>query len=278
MSGETFYKMSGSGNDFVFLDGRSTSLSAWPPERIARVCARHTGVGADGLILLGPGSQPGRVTFTFFNSDGSPAPMCGNGALCATRLSVILALAGDAPSGRVELETGAGIVRGTSSPGDEERAELALPNVAPVWWPEIPPARDEDRAGLAVVGVPHLVVPVRDLEVPDLMARGRELRFHPAIAPAGANVSFVARVESGWSMRTYERGVEGETLACATGAVACGAVLGASGVVSLPWSVRSRAGTRISVSGELGTAGAILEPRVGGEARVAYRASLGPSL
>jgi diaminopimelate epimerase len=277
MSGELFYKMSGSGNDFVFLDGRSTSVGAWPPERIARVCARHTGVGADGLIILGSGSKPGRVTFTFFNSDGSPAPMCGNGALCATRLSVVLKLGGEDSGSGVELETGAGIVRGTAAPGDEERAELALPDVAEVQWPDIAPTQGEDRAGLAVVGVPHLVVPVRDLEIAGLMTRGRALRFHAAIAPAGANVSFVARVGAGWAMRTYERGVEGETLACATGAVACGAVLGASGAVTLPWSVRSRAGTRISVSGDLGSGGVILNPHVGGEARIVCRASLGPS-
>ena len=276
MSGETFYKMNGSGNDFLFLDGRTTSLESWPADRIARVCARRTGVGADGLIILGPGSAPGRVTFTFFNSDGSPAPMCGNGALCATRLSVLLGFPGT-EGGQVGLETGAGVVRGTAAEGGEERAELALPDVGGIRWPEIAPAPGEDRAALAVVGVPHLVVPVQDLEVAGLMARGRELRFHAAIAPAGANVSFVGQVDGQWAMRTYERGVEDETLACATGAVACAAVLGAAGHGALPWAVRSRAGTIITVAGQRGPGGEIRGTKVGGEAKLVYQAMFGPA-
>jgi diaminopimelate epimerase len=276
VSGETFYKMSGSGNDFVFLDGRTANPEAFPADRIARVCARHTGVGADGLIILGPGSAPGRVTFTFFNSDGSPAPMCGNGALCATRLSVLLEFPGT-DEGQVGLETGAGVVLGTAAGGGEEQAQLALPDVSEIRWPEIPPGPGEDRAGLAVVGVPHLVVPVLDLEVHGLMARGRELRFHAAIAPAGANVSFVTSLGGEWAMRTYERGVEDETLACATGAVACAAVLGATGRGELPWDVRSRAGTRITVSGQLDPTGAIRGARVGGEAKLVYQGTLGPA-
>jgi diaminopimelate epimerase len=273
MSGEGFFKMSGSGNDFVFLDARWTSLAAWPPERIARVCARHTGVGADGLVLLGPRSEQGTVRFVYFNADGSRGAMCGNAALCATRLAVRLELS----SGEdVRLDTDAGVVRGRWEPDHEDRAELVLPDVTDVRAPTIPPGPGERQVSFATVGVPHLVVLVDDLEAVDVTGRGRELRFHQAIGAGGANVNFVSRIGSTWGMRTYERGVEDETLACGTGAVACGLVLGSSGMVALPWQVRSRAGSTLEVSGVLEPGMALRGPRLSGEARIVFRGVLGP--
>jgi diaminopimelate epimerase len=274
VSGEPFFKMCGSGNDFVFLDGRITDLTAWPPDRIARVCARGTGVGADGLVVLSPGSGAGDVRFTFFNSDGSRGEMCGNGALCATRLSVLLGLA---PGPEVRLETDAGLVRGLVSPDEVTFAELLLPDVQVVRSPRIRPGPGEGHAGFAVVGVPHLVVPVGDLEQVDLPARGRELRFHSATGPAGANVNFICRNGDSWAMRTYERGVEAETLACGTGAVACATILGLRGTVGLPLAIRSRSGAVLNVSGQLDPAsGGLRNPRLRGQARVVYQGTLGP--
>jgi len=273
VSGETFFKMCGSGNDFVFLDGRTSDAGDWPASRIARVCARGTGVGADGLVVLSPGSVAGAVRFTFFNSDGSRGEMCGNGALCATRLSVLLGLTSGP---EVHLETDAGLVRGMASPDEAARAELLLPDVQGVRQPTIDPVEGEDPAGFAVVGVPHLVVPVADLEVVDLPVRGRELRAHPATGPAGANVNFVARDGDGWAMRTYERGVEAETLACGTGAVACAAVLGLRGAVRLPAAIRSRSGVVLRISGDLDPSGGLRNPRLNGQARLVYRGELGP--
>lgn len=273
MSGEVFFKMCGSGNDFVFLDGRETDPAAWPPDRIARVCARGTGVGADGLVIVAPGSGAGRVRFTFFNSDGSRGEMCGNGALCATRLSVLIGLV-EGPE--VGLETDAGLVRGVVGAGGQARAELLLPDVQVVLAPGIQPEPGEAPAGFAVVGVPHLVVPVGDLERVNLPSRGRELRGHGAVGPGGANVNFVSRDGDSWAMRTYERGVEAETLACGTGAVACATVLGLRGQARLPLSIKSRSGALLEVSGELDPAGGLRKPRLRGEARVVYRGTLGP--
>lgn len=273
MSGEAFFKMCGSGNDFVFLDGRHTDPGRWPASRIAGVCARATGIGADGLVILAPGSAPGMVRFHFFNSDGSRGEMCGNAALCATRLSAMLGLANPAD---VRLETDAGPVRGTADPTGGPRAELVLPDVQVGQSPDVAPAAGEVQAGFAVVGVPHLVVPVREVDAVDLRARGRELRFHPAVGPAGANVNFVAETRAGWVMRTYERGVEAETLACGTGAVACAIVLASRGQVTLPWSVTSRAGSVLTVAGVVAPNGALHSPRLAGEARLVFQGTIGP--
>jgi diaminopimelate epimerase len=273
VSNEVFFKMSGSGNDFVFLDGRWTAAEDWPSERIRRVCSRRTGVGADGLVILSPGSEAGAVRFLFFNSDGSRGAMCGNAALCATRLAVELELA--RPEA-VRLETDAGLVQSRSVQGSAERAELLLPAVTQVRFPEIEPGPGERKLGFALVGVPHLVVVVDDLESADVPRRGRALRFHRLLEPDGANVNFVARQGDGWAMRTYERGVEDETLACGTGAVACGVILGSLGEATLPWNVRTRSGTTLIVSGRLVPGRRLEEPSLGGEGRLVYRGALGP--
>lgn len=271
MAGEIIYKMTGSGNDFVFVDGRAGPAAAWPAGRIRLVCARGTGVGADGLVWLEPGSGPGRVRFRYVNSDGSPAQMCGNAALCATRMAAWLELA---PAEGLVLETDAGPVAGRCLPGGGERAEIALPPMSAVSAPAIELASGEQAVRLATVGVPHLVLLVADVSGVPLLERGRVLRSHPAVGPAGANVNFVSNGRDGWAMRTYERGVEAETLACGTGAVACAAALVQAGAVSLPWDVRTGSGTRLTVSGELEPDGRIGSPRIAGEGRLVFRAVL----
>ena len=124
---ERFYKMTGSGNDFVMLDGREHELADWPAERIAAVCARQTGVGADGLVLLTP-EGAGRVGMRYFNADGSFAAMCGNAALCSTRLAARLGLA---PGEGMTLLTPAGEVE-SRCVGSGNEAEINLPAVAPL--------------------------------------------------------------------------------------------------------------------------------------------------
>ncbi len=275
MSGDVFFKMSGSGNDFVFLDGRWTTVEGWTPDRIRLVCDRRNGVGGDGLVLLTPGSAPGRVRFRYFNSDGSRGAMCGNAALCATRLAVLLELA---PPDAVELETEAGVVRSRCVPGGEERAELELPDVRETRTPAVELVPGERRIGFALVGVPHLVVLVDTLESVNLTERGRALRFHPAVAPDGANVNFVSRTDDGWAMRTYERGVEAETLACGTGAVACTTLLGGWGEAGVPLDMKTRSGRLLSVSGRLAAGGGLTKPTLAGEGRLAFKGVLGPRL
>lgn len=268
--GLVIYKMTGSGNDFVFVDGRSSPVDDWTEDRIRAICERGTGVGADGLVVLEPGSRPSAVRFHFFNRDGHRAEMCGNAALCATRLAVRLELAS---ADGICLKTDSGLVRTRCIPATSDRAELALADVTDLSLPEIEREVGEQFIAFATAGVPHLVVLVDDLEAIDLLHRGRALRRHSAIAPAGANVNFVGQNEAGWAMRTYERGVEGETLACGTGAVACGAALARERGTQLPWEVISRSGRSLVVSGTPVPTG-LSNPRLEGEGRVVFRGVL----
>ncbi len=270
MSGTVLYKMSGSGNDFVVADGRVSSLEQWTPERIRAVCARSTGVGADGFVLLEPGTSADGVRFHFFNNDGGRAPMCGNAALCATRLAWWLKIV---PASML-LETDAGVIEARCLDGPGERAEIVLPSTAELTRPDIPLIAAERALHLTTVGVPHVVVVVEDVSGVSLPERGRELRCHPALAPSGANVNFVSRRAQEWMMRTYERGVEGETLACATGAVAAAAVLAHAGQADLPLEIRAASGYTLCVSGDLTPTGQLDCPRVAGEGRLVFRATL----
>ena len=281
-----FYKMTGSGNDFVFLDGRQTSPEDWPGERIRRVCARRTGVGADGLVILTP-DGPKTIRMAFFNADGSRGAMCGNAALCSTRLASRIGLvSGD----EVELVTDAGTFA-TKCVGaaSGHRAQLNLPDFAvPVSLAAIDPAQGERELGrsrgggawFTTVGVPHLVVLVDDLEAVDLDTRGAELRSHAAVGRDGANANFAspavsegAGPASGWSMRTYERGVEGETLACGTGAVAVAATLAVLGEAAMPVEIRTRSGLVLTVDLRIHLS-QVTDVWLGGEGRLVYRGEM----
>jgi diaminopimelate epimerase len=268
--GTIVYKMTGSGNDFVFLDGRATTPEEWPAQRIVRLCDRRTGVGADGLVILTP-DGPGAVRMAFWNSDGSRAAMCGNAALCSSRLSVYLELV---PPGDLCLLTDAGAVRARCEAlGDQ--AEILLPDFAlePV-SPEVHRAPNERWMAFATVGVPHLVIRVDDIEAIDLEGRGRSLRYDQRLGPVGANVNFIAPPAPGgdqWLIRTYERGVEGETLACGTGTVAAGVALASQGEASLPVRFRSRGGEALEVRAELAGSQAS-EVWLGGQGKLVFRA------
>ena len=271
--GLPIYKMSGSGNDFVFVDGRLSSAADWTPGQIAELCARGTGVGADGLVFVAPGSGPGTVRMIYYNSDGSHAAMCGNAALCSTRLAAHL---GMVPGKTMRLETDAGVYESRVN-GTVDRAELHL---APVAEPKDVPklglsaAAGERRAALGVVGVPHLVVLVDDVEKIDLMSRGRALRGDKAVGPAGANVNFISAAEGGrWKMRTYERGVEAETLACGTGAVTAACALAAWGMATLPVVFLTRSGLEMKISARK-SGSQYDDVWLDGEARMVFRGVL----
>jgi diaminopimelate epimerase len=264
--------MTGSGNDFVMVDGRSTTPADWTMEDMRRLCARGTGVGADGVVFVGPGGESGAVRMVYFNSDGSRAAMCGNAALCSTRLAVMLGLGN--PAG-MRLETDAGVYESRYSAG-AQRAELHLAPVEPPTQPDLRLAGGELRSAFATVGVPHLVVQVEDLEAIDLLGRGRALRFDPELAPSGANVNFVAatRQPSTWAMRTYERGVEAETLACGTGAVAAACILREWGQSELPVTVITRTGLPLSIRATRGRHGRYDDVWLEGEAELVFRGVL----
>jgi diaminopimelate epimerase len=160
MSGTAFHKMTGSGNDFIMLDGRDTTPADWSRARVAEVCDRRNGAGADGLVILTPDGDA-TVRMAFWNCDGTPAAMCGNAALCSTRFAAHLGLA---PPEGMKLATGAGTFP-TRCIAGSDLAELNLPDFdlpAPV--PELALAGGERWIVLATVGVPHLVTRVDDVE------------------------------------------------------------------------------------------------------------------
>jgi diaminopimelate epimerase len=270
--------MTGSGNDFVMVDARVSSPSDWTPEDMQTLCARGTGVGADGLVFLGPGSRPGSARMIYYNADGSHAAMCGNAALCSTTLAMHLNLG--SPEGLV-LETDAGVYESrVTEPG---RAELHL---APIDPPTAVPGlslastEGERQAVLGQVGVPHLVVLLDDVDGVNLMRRGAALRFDPALAPEGANINFISPPEpegdgqASWRMRTYERGVEAETLACGTGAVAAACAIQEWGLGRLPINIQTRSGRVLGVNATLGRSGRFEDVWLAGEGRMVFRGVL----
>jgi len=273
VKGTIFYKMTGSGNDFIMLDGRAAHADDWPAERIQAVCDRRFGVGADGFLVLVP-EGPATVRMVFFNSDGSRAPMCGNAALCSTRLSHRLGLA----PVEMTLVTDSGPFP-TRSLDDGLFAELNLPDFDAHKKMDIPLVAGEQGIWFAHSGgPPHTVVVVDDIEAVDVAGRGRELRFHPAFAPKGANINFV-QDPAKWTgkgplpMRTYERGVEGETLACGTGAVGCAVALATLGKLDLPAKLLSRGGFPLTIRAALAP-GRVTKVWLAGEGRLIARGVL----
>jgi diaminopimelate epimerase len=224
--GRKFWKMSGSGNDFVFFDardGQATGLDS--PESIDRICSRTQGVGADGVVFLDRHDSQA-FEIRYFNRDGSRGELCGNASLCSTQLAVRLGLGPPAGFG---FSTDVGPISARMVNGQPEvdlqpshslRADAGIPLLP-----------GERRMGFVDTGVPHLVVLVDDAERVDLQGRGSELRRHQSLK-AGANVNFVSPAGAQWRMRTYERGVEGETLACGTGSAACAILLSAWGLAT----------------------------------------------
>lgn len=253
-----FYKMSGSGNDFVFFDARDDPPGPQATERAIRaICARRTGVGADGVVFIVP-SQSATFGVRYHNRDGSRAALCGNASLCSLALSARLGIWG--PAGDVVVETDAGQLTGRLV-GDAAEADLAGAREVVSAFP-VSLAPGERQVGFAIVGVPHLVVRQDRLAHAPVASRGRELRNLPSL-PDGANANFVERIDGRWHLRTYERGVEEETLACGTGAVAAATLLrdwGLAGsvteIVTLSGCVltvtlrESGEGTRASLRGE----------------------------
>ncbi len=269
LKGTTFYKMTGSGNDFIMLDGRKTSVAEWPAERIIEVCDRRHGVGADGLVILTPEESP-KVRMDFWNCDGSRADMCGNAALCSTRLATMLEMA---PVDGMQLVTRAGTFPTRCRLGGTE-SQLNLPSFALPQVPTPVALRSGEGGGmLATVGVPHLVLEVDNIEAEDLMDRGRVLRSDPGVGPAGANVNFVGGLGNGsggpYPMRTYERGVEGETLACGTGAVAAAVLLAHAGRRKLPLEILSRGGKILHIDATL-SEGQATNVWLSGEGRLVF--------
>ncbi|HUR92660.1 MAG TPA: diaminopimelate epimerase [Gemmatimonadaceae bacterium] len=267
-AGREFYKMSGSGNDFVFFDCRQAQPGDLSEtSRIIELCARGPGVGADGVVFILPASEGGAYRMRYFNADGSPGALCGNATLCSVRLAVELGFA--SPDG-FELETDAGTLAARFRDGLPEIDLEAVTEVQPLYAP-IQKSGEESLLGFALAGVPHVVIACPDVESADVLGRGAELRSHPSLAD-GANVDFLSESATGWSMRTYERGVEGETLACGTGAVASAILLKEWGRIGDQVSLRTRSGRTLDVS--LRRRNEAWYPSLRGEGRVVFEGRL----
>lgn len=268
-TGRPFFKMSGSGNDFVFVDARSD-----PPgdlekaEVIQAVCARGSGVGADGIVFL-RGDDEATLRIRYLNSDGSLAALCGNATLCAARLAAELGIV--AQDQQFSIATDSGLVAARFRDGLPEIDLQPVTELLECF--EAEPSEGERRIGFALVGVPHVVVSCDDVSRAPVVDRGRRLRHHEKLAH-GANVNFVSAAGPGrWRIRTYERGVEAETLACGTGAVASALMLSAWGESSDRCELETKSGRVLRVRHS--RAGGKLYPSLSGEARIVFRGELG---
>jgi diaminopimelate epimerase len=266
--GRAFFKMSGSGNDFVMVDARTTPPGDLAkPDVVKRVCAHGTGVGADGIVFLEP-STVAAVKLVYLNADGSRAEFCGNATLCTTRLAVELGIA----SGEgFAIETDSGVVSARLAGSTPEIDLQPVTEVRPE-ASDIDAETSETRIGFAIVGVPHLVIRCADVSQIDVVGRGRPLRSHPTM-PTGANVNFVSPAAGGgWRVRTYERGVEAETLACGSGAVATAILLTLWGEASGAVQIKTSSGRSLQV--RLERDGSCWKPSLAGEGRVVYQGSM----
>lgn len=234
--------MNGSGNDFLLIDNRRGFLDAGRlGDFVPRVCARKISVGADGVILI---EESARANFRwrFFNADGSEAEMCGNGGRCAARFAV---LKGIAPP-RLSFETLAGIIEAEVW---GRRVKLQMPRPFGLKL-DLAVAVDGVDHALHFIntGVPHAVEIVPEVDRIEVRELGRKIRFHDRFQPAGTNANFIQVLDRHHlQVRTYERGVEDETLACGTGSVAAALVAAAKGLADPPVDVRTRSGELLKI-------------------------------
>lgn len=243
MAAIRFAKMSGAANDFVVIDNRSGAVPAPTAEWVRKLCLPHFGVGADGLMLLGS-SPDVDFTMRYFNADGSEAAMCGNGGRCIARFAVLV---GAAAEGReVKFVSPSGLYRAQVK-GDLVRLELPNPGKVELSV-SLPLAGGERECDAVNTGVPHVVCYSQQVEQEDVFNLGREIRRHARFAPAGTNVNFVQVLNTHeLKVRTYERGVEDETLACGTGAAAAVLCTARRGVVASPVLALTKSGLPLKV-------------------------------
>lgn len=237
-----FQKMNGAGNDFVMLDNRDGAL-AFTDAQIARLCDRHRGVGADGLLLVEKAEAAADFRMRYYNADGREAEMCGNGARCFARFVDKIARTRD---GKVAFETQAGVISATLR-GDQ--VSLAMSQPGPFAdATELEAAGEKLTVYSINTGVPHAVVLVDDLDGTDVHKLGAALRHHHHFQPRGTNVNFVRQLgPRDLAIRTYERGVEAETLACGTGVAASALTVAVLTGADSPVRVSVKGGDTLSV-------------------------------
>ncbi len=238
-----FWKMHGAGNDFILVDDRERRFPDADHPYIARIATPKYGVGAEGVILIQP-SDTADFRMRFYNPDGSEVEMCGNGARCVARLAHEI---GAAPA-EMCFDTVAGPISASVLGNDQVRLTMTPPKD----WildGELDLLGNPTRFHFVNSGVPHVVIETDDLDAVDLPRLGAALRYHERFQPRGTNANFIQVTgPDSLRVRTYERGVEAETLACGTGMVACGLIAGKLGRVSIPVQITCAAGDILQVA------------------------------
>lgn len=271
-----FLKMTGSGNDFIMIDNRAGLVNADECGDLVRsACRRKLSVGADGLILI-ENDPEADFKWRFFNADGSEAEMCGNGARCAARFAHLRSIV---QKPQMSFRTLAGIIEAEIK-GERVRIRMTEPHSLELDF--CLPVEDQSFCLHFInTGVPHVVCLMKDeaaLEEANVLGWGSLLRYHSRFKPAGSNVNFaLVRDRRRMAVRTYERGVESETLACGTGSIASALVAASKGLVDSPVEVTTRSGEALNVYFDRQSSGVenlFSSVYLEGDAKVVYEADL----
>lgn len=262
--------MNGSGNDFILIDHRAGFLSPFSiPRLVQALCKRRESIGADGVILV-EDSAVLDFKWRFFNADGSEAEMCGNGGRCVARFAHEKGIAGKT----LAFDTIAGPI---TAEVHDRRVKIQLPLPVDLFCNRAITIQGTTYTVHGInTGVPHAVVMVEDLEGVPIKDLGSALRFHADFQPAGTNVNFI-RLDDGKRLfiRTYERGVEDETLACGTGSVASALVAATVDQATSPVEVTTRGGEVLTVSFEQGNDGSFDKVFLEGDTCLVYEGAVG---
>jgi len=261
--------MSGSGNDFIIIDNRDPVIDDEKKvDFVRRVCDRKMSIGADGVIFV-ENSDQADIKWDFYNDDGSSAEMCGNGGRCVARYAVEKKIA----PAELTLETLAGII-GAKVEGANVKVKLTSPE-------NLRQDIDVELNGTHFqvdsldTGVPHAIIYSDDVEAVNVKDVGNGIRFHDKFAPAGTNVDFVQKVgDHALKVRTYERGVENETLACGTGVVASVLLSSYKNLVQPPVDVETRGGEFLKVDFHPANGGPVKDVYLEGLTRIAFEGTL----
>jgi diaminopimelate epimerase len=239
-----FTKMNGAGNDFILFDNRTGSIDL-DRSQIAQLCDRHRGIGADGILLLERPTNHADFRMRYFNADGGEAEMCGNGARCFARFANKVS----EQKPKISFETPAGVISAELK-GDLVTLQMTEPTDLGLNI-DLPMAAENKTVHFINSGVPHVVIAVAEIDDADVRRDGAAIRHHKMFSPNGANVNFIEkRGPNKIAIRTYERGVEDETLACGTGIVASALIFAATENASGPITVLARGGDELQVGFE----------------------------
>lgn len=263
-----FTKMSGAGNDFIVIDNRYDLLGGMDlPGLVRRLCPRRISVGADGILLVESPTNGSHFRMRYFDADGSENTMCGNGARCLARFAH---LTGIAPRS-MTIETDAYPVVAVVLENEMVEIEMGQPHDTRLDL-EVALNGKKFEAHFIHTGVPHIVCYVENLSSYDVRSLGAALRHHPHFAPEGVNVNFTQGLGGNrLSVRTYETGVEDETLSCGTGVAAASIVSYLKNMVKPPVEVQTRGGC-LQVDFKEGEG--VSHLRLKGKAQVIYEGSL----